>query len=312
LILCYNTGMKISWLGRVFILLLAALALVFSPAEAVARTEIERMEIDLLPEYDRPEVLVIYRITFLRAAQLPPQITLRIPRSVEKSFLLQFHNVDGFMDDLNSTVVQEGDWILVSFSTPTPTIQLSYYDPGMRKQAAQRWFEFIWLGDYFVRNLQVRVAQPANSSDMSVEPQPGATTEEVDGIQYYKLPFGVWDEGRVLRVQFSYEKLDDAPSLNLISVKPITPLTDTGAFSGAARPQLLLVLTLMAIGALVVTGGLMGYMLTTRKAAAAQLISADDLRPASEGEGEEDVFCSQCGRRAITGDVFCRVCGARL
>jgi hypothetical protein len=256
--------------------------------------------------------LVIYRITFLRAAQLPPQITLRIPRSVEKSFLLQFHNVDGFMDDLNSTVVQEGDWILVSFSTPTPTIQLSYYDPGMRKQAAQRWFEFIWLGDYFVRNLQVRVAQPANSSDMSVEPQPGATTEEVDGIQYYKLPFGVWDEGRVLRVQFSYEKLDDAPSLNLISVKPITPLTDTGAFSGAARPQLLLVLTLMAIGALVVTGGLMGYMLTTRKAAAAQLISADDLRPASEGEGEEDVFCSQCGRRAITGDVFCRVCGARL
>jgi hypothetical protein len=38
-----------------------------------------KLEIDLWPEYDRPEVLVIYRISLDPAASLPADLTLRIP-----------------------------------------------------------------------------------------------------------------------------------------------------------------------------------------------------------------------------------------
>ena len=40
------------------------------------------LEIDLWPEYDRPDMLVIYRITLDNSVKLPAQLTLRIPAAV--------------------------------------------------------------------------------------------------------------------------------------------------------------------------------------------------------------------------------------
>lgn len=294
-------------------LLLVCLALLTAPqaGQALAGPEIESLEIELLPEFDRPDVLVVYRITFLQTEPLPSQITLRIPRAAEKPYVLQFQNVDGMMDDLSYTLDQRGDRILISFSTPTPTVTLSYYDPGLRRSGNRRAYSFMWLGDYRVRDLNVRIMQPTNTDAMEILPVQGEAAVEPDGLTYYTLPFGTWEEDEILRIQFAYEKFDEAPAVMLMSVESAVTLSDNPAdIRGAARPQLLIVIIVVVSAVLLVAGLLVWLLLTRGKLATGSMLSLN--RQALVAERSEEVYCAQCGRRAQEGDVFCRVCGARL
>ncbi|MHB1119312.1 MAG: hypothetical protein ACYC11_04545, partial [Bellilinea sp.] len=50
------------------------------PIQAQSDLVLESMDIGLWPEYDRPDVLVIYRMTLANEVPLPAQMSIRIPR----------------------------------------------------------------------------------------------------------------------------------------------------------------------------------------------------------------------------------------
>src|SRR3990172_8860380 len=60
--------------------LLPAVLPTAAPARAQAAPSIELLEIVLWPEYDRPAVLVIYRVTLSPDTAFPTQLTPPIPR----------------------------------------------------------------------------------------------------------------------------------------------------------------------------------------------------------------------------------------
>lgn len=60
------------------------------------------LEIDLWPEYDRPDMLVIYRLTLDNSVKLPAQLTLRIPAAVGAPYNVAYEDAaDGMLYNLN-------------------------------------------------------------------------------------------------------------------------------------------------------------------------------------------------------------------
>ena len=69
--------MRRYYLALLIIILIACTPLL--PALAQSEVKLSSMEVDLWPEYDRPNVLVIYRITLPPTTTLPVDLSFRIP-----------------------------------------------------------------------------------------------------------------------------------------------------------------------------------------------------------------------------------------
>jgi hypothetical protein len=112
---------------RFFAFLLLLLTIGFpGSVNAQNETELSKMVINIWPEYDRPGVLVFYRITLASQTNLPATVSIRIPRAAEKPFNVAMKDVDGRLDNLQFTTITDGDWVRVTFTTPVPEVQFEY------------------------------------------------------------------------------------------------------------------------------------------------------------------------------------------
>ena len=114
---------------RVIILVLVILVLIPVGVLAQDTGEIERMHIDIWPEYDRPEVLVIYRITLSSVMTLPAEISIRIPKTVGKPYNVAMKDIDGLLYPINYQTDNDDQWLRITFFTPSPDLQIEFYDP---------------------------------------------------------------------------------------------------------------------------------------------------------------------------------------
>jgi len=299
--------------------LVTALVVPLTVARAQTSLQIEQLQIDIWPEYDKPSVLIIYKITLPAQTSMPAQVTLRIPKAVGQPNSVAMQDVDNLLYNLNYTLATEGDWVKVNFTAPSPNLQLEYYTP-LTKTGQARNFEFNWPGDYQVNNLVFRVQQPVNVTQMSIQPTQGATSTDPDGITYYTNQVGQVAEGTSITIKVNYLKPDDKLTSSLIPPHPSTPIP-TGAASASNLLQgLTLPLVVVVVGVLLLGGGGIWYFSQrqTRRTSPAR-----HQRPATGGaarrevvaespSGDEAIYCHQCGKRASAGDVFCRSCGTRL
>ena len=129
---------------RRFITLLLILIIFAQPSIVFGQDTllINQLQIDIWPEYDRPDVLVIYRIIVSSSNPLPIQMEMRIPLEANKPFNLAGKDINGMLYNLDYTTRMVGEWILVSFTTPSPEIQLEYYDPRLKINGTLRSFEY--------------------------------------------------------------------------------------------------------------------------------------------------------------------------
>lgn len=283
------------------------------PAHAQSAVVFDQMMIEIWPEYDRPGVLVIYRITLDAATTLPAQVSLTIPRAVGAPFNVAMQDLDGLLYNLAYTTEVQNDTQKVIFTTPAASLQFEYYDPSLTKDGSNRQFKFEWDAEYIINNLSISVQQPASASNMQIIPSLGPGQVKEDGLTYYTTDIGKVDAGTHLSVELSYTKPDDQLSVGLQPVQPSQPLS--ASTTGKTNPVDILPWILGGIGVILLVGGFLWFWLTKNRP-----VTVGDTRrrhrpaPAlrTTATNDEAIYCHQCGRRASVGDVFCRTCGARL
>ena len=281
--------------------------------QAQSAIEFNSIQVDLWPEYDRPEVLVIYRMSLSDTTSLPAQISIRIPAAAGQPYNVANQDVDGMLYLLDYDLVLEGDWLRVSFTTPTPTLQIEFYDAGIQKDGNLRNYEFKWAADYKVNTLTVKVQKPFNATDFNLMPQMGSAQQESDGLFYYNTIVGMVNVGTPVSLSFSYNKPDDQLSVNLMPVQASTPVEAPGAqvdWTG------ILPWILGSVGLLVIGLGGFWFWKTGRKSTSPSgnrrhSPVAPETHPQADSDGGT-IFCHACGKRAGPGDAFCRACGTRL
>jgi len=301
-------GMK-RWLW--WFLLIALLIFPQSAVHSAAQAELEmdRVLVDLWPEYDRPSLLVIYRMTLSPEASLPARVSLRIPREAGEPFNVASQDMDGVLYTLDFETRPDGEWTWVSFTTASQEVQLEYYDPRLTRGEVEHAFTFEWPADYTVRTLTVQIQQPVNATEMRLQPEMGSGRQGQDGLTYYTSVVGKVQAGNPFRVSAQYNKTDKQLSANLQLVMPVAPINqNTEGKTGLTQA---LPWVLAAAGGVLIIGGLVWYWVAGRSSAARQ---GRRLRHARReaAPGEEPVYCHQCGKQAKPGDAFCRTCGSRL
>lgn len=296
------------FLAIVSILILSIPAIVYAQEDI----KIGRLQIDIWPEYDRPDVLVIYRIVLSPENALPAKMEFRIPLEANKPLNLAAKDADGMLYNLDYTTRIEGDWIWVSFTTPSQEIQLEYYDPRLLKTDLTREFEYRWPGDYPVEETVIQIQEPINTTRMEISPDLGEGVPGNDGLTYYISSIGSLDQNTPFSIQIEYDKTDDTLSSSQVPVFPSEPIgqqTQGRTSLGEVIPWVLGVL-----GAVMIVGGGFWYWHTGRdiQKTRKKHRQARTLDDEEKTQPETAIYCHKCGKRAADGDLFCRVCGTKL
>jgi len=283
-------------------------------ANAQSNVVFDRMMIEIWPEYDRPDVLVIYRITLDASTTLPAQVSLTLPREAGTPYNVAMQDLDGLLynQPYNTEVLDDSQKI--TFTTSAAGLQIEYYDPRLTKDGADRQFTYAFDSEYPINNLSISVQQPINATNMQILPSFGAGAVKEDGLTYYTNDIGKVGSGTHLSVQVSYTKTDDQLSVGLQPVQPSQPLSASSNNPTSAVD--LLPWILGGIGVVLLGGGIIWFVLTRNRIAAAGTARRRH-RSIAEPRRIEPVevaaiYCHQCGKRASSGDVFCRTCGTRL
>ncbi|HZW02597.1 MAG TPA: hypothetical protein VFF68_01620, partial [Anaerolineaceae bacterium] len=194
---------------RWVIALVLFLALISAPGvKAQNNLTFAQVHIDLWPEYDQPDMLVIYRMVLASEVSLPAQVSVRIPRASGNPYNVAMQEMDGQLYNMTYSTETDGDWLRVTFTTASPIIQMEYYDPSITREGDTRQYVFNWPGDYEVEEMVVQVLQPSNAGQMSISPGTTTAFEGENGLLYHSLQVGKVDRGMSFRLRIGYEKPD--------------------------------------------------------------------------------------------------------
>jgi hypothetical protein len=299
---------------RWLVILISILAF-FSPTGVKAQEQppqIEKMEIEILPEYDRPEVLIIYHITLAASVTLPAQFEVRIPKEAIQPYNVAMRDMDGQLYNLDNSSEIRGDWLVVSLTTPLPDVQIEFYDPRIVRQDRQRRIEYVWPQNLAVTDLSLSVVQPVNATNIVMDPNMGSGRKETSGLTQYDLILGKMEPNSAFHLEITYDKPDDILTGPSQPVAPAAPVTDKTA--GWVTLQEVLPWLLGALGLLLIGGGGFWYWRSGREFAAPNFRRRHDPSGPEESSRSpsDGIFCHKCGRKASPGDVFCRTCGTKL
>jgi len=166
--------------------LLAGLSLpaVVLPQSSVSMSTVE---VDLWPEYDRPDMLVIYKIMLAPEVRLPAALNVRIPAAAGRPNAVAEKQLDGRLTSVSYDQRQDAEWTSLIFTASRPEVQIEYYDPRIERDDANRRFVYTWPADYPVGALSVQVQQPPDASDLRMDPAAEHTSPAGEGFIYHIL-----------------------------------------------------------------------------------------------------------------------------
>jgi hypothetical protein len=313
------------------ICLLLVLLLLFSavvlPSRAQSVPSFSKLSVSLWPEFDRPELLVIYRLTLSSTTALPATLNMRIPAAAEVHAVAVGAREDLVGDvPFNRTV--SGEWAEISFIATMPSVQFEYYDPGLAKDGSQRSASYRWPGDYAVEAMNMEVQEPIGSTGMRISPSLGTRQLRSEGLAYYTADLGSLAEGQSFTLSLEYQKADDRLSAEQLTVQPSEPGAQNP--SGGLANGYLLPGAIALLGLALILGGGIWYWQTgnrrekvyerprkqrSRSSSQSRPVDRPATRPVKQppkAVDEPGVYCHQCGKRAGAADRFCRSCGVRL
>jgi len=209
------------------------------PAQAQTLLTLSSLEVDLWPEYDRPQMLVIYRITLPASVTLPVDLSLRLPATAGEPSAVAVVQPSATGEKSLFTIpytrVVSGDWGLINLTATMPELQIEYYDPGLIKQEAARQFEYRWPGDYAVDTFSIQVQQPVGARQLSISPASGSGVTGQDGLVYYNNQVGSLPAGQTFSLSINYQKDDDTLSASSLTVQPSAQLNEAPSNKGSLR-----------------------------------------------------------------------------
>lgn len=321
---------KWPWLGIGILLSFLFLAQAAAMAQS-APAQLKTLLIELWPEYDRPETLVIYHVELAPSTSLPAQLTFRLPGYLEKMHVVAVER-EGILVEVSPDSIElkkEGNNLLLSFSTPVPKIQFEYYDPViLTKQGQKRQLNFNFVAADEVEKVTIQVQKPSQAMNFSMAPAPSATFTGNDGLKYNTVEIASLTANETLTVTASYTRQSDELSAQNLSGENAEHAPDL-AVTREAPPNenLTLGYTLIGIGVALFLG-VVGYgwwsrrtaprprvatrpaQRQKRRAAAVKPVKVTtEPQPASPASLTSN-FCYRCGAALREEANFCHVCGA--
>jgi hypothetical protein len=278
------------------------------------------LEISLWPEYDRPEVLVIYRGLFAEDTPLPVPVEIFIPARVGQPTAVAYVGEGGQRLNQEHTTRMEGDWLVVAFELPTLGFQLEYYDALPVDSAGQREYAYTFSADYPITNLALDFQVPPTAEGFTLDPPADSVVTESDGLDYHIVNTGALTQGEEKSWTFTYYKDDDELTASSL-VQPGTPVPGAPPAAEGTDNSTVLIF-LVAFVALIAVGGAAFWL--GRRTQPVQPESSLSQRRKRRGSGrgsqplhqrsplsagEEALFCHQCGAELRADSDFCQKCG---
>lgn len=207
--------------------LIILLSLVMGIKTAFAETtkfEIIKMDINVMPEFDTPDILIIYSVDFKNTSDQPysGEFVWNLPKGSKKYTVVDKSKGDN--DNHVEPTVKQGeknDQIVWKFPTPlqpgeTKPVQIEYYYNNLQGNP-DKTFAYEYIPEYPVVQTEVIVYQPKKASNMVVTPDFGQVQTGYDGFSVYKKEFKNLKLGDIVQVKASYTKSDPNPSVAPLS-----------------------------------------------------------------------------------------------
>lgn len=289
----------------IILTLLAGLSAQLGRAQTQPDVQLESVSLQLLPEFDRPSVYVIYEIYLEETFPLPQKLMIQVPAEAQ---IMNVFNLtpQGRPVELTYEESQIGFWKDLRFSPTYPNIRIAFQDPNLVRQGNERQYELQWLSIYPVNSLSVMVRRPLGASEIISQPAVNALEDLLEGNQYYSADFGPVPAGELFTLTLSYTK--DTGAFSALPVAPAVPI-DESTQGRTPSPVSVILWLLLASVAIVIIVTL--YHLWVRASL------ADKRARIVQGVGilnpEKQVyFCHECGMRSKLGDSYCSNCGTEL
>jgi hypothetical protein len=284
-------------------------ALLFSipcPASAQGEIALEAVVVQIWPEYDQPDVLVILNIQLASSLSLPAELTFQLPGNVEKPYVVAVGPTAQTVSDQNIdyTYQKKGEWLEVTVTADQPAIQIEYYDPGLTVLGEKRSFAYLWPSNYATGALTVSLRVPVDTTEVTTDPQMNDVTPAGSGQTLLEWGTSDLEVNEQAPISISYVKTSDRLS---ISGPLETGIVDENT-QGRVSLNNYLPYILGGLGVLLIVGGGIYFWQTSQGKPKVR----KRRRSREKDEDGENIYCHQCGKRAQTGDRFCRTCGTRL
>ncbi len=299
-----GVGLLVAWAGQ------------GAPAQAQAAPTLDKLQVEVWPEFDRPSALVLIHGVLPATTPLPATVSLRIPATGQLN-ATAYQDADQKLLMATNTVSAEGEWQRVTFSVPALNFRVEYYDPGLTMADQARTFAFNWISDYAVAAVEARVQEPVDARDLQVDP-PFALAGTLDlGLNYYTRDYGAVAAGAPIAFTLKYTKPTATLSQSVVSQTAVTESIglDTSSPIQGSQDLTPWLIGLGIVGGLALIGGAGWYFWprggaarsTPRPRRRARSAPADPAGGA--GPAGANQFCTQCGQALTPADRFCRNCG---
>ncbi len=315
----------------ILIFLIAAAAL---PAAAQSPPKFGELTVELWPEYDQPDVLVIYRASLSSDTELPATVTFRLPARIADVHAVAVERNGGLFNLPQENILQErsGDELRLTVTTDEPNLHLEYYDDGLlTTDGNSRQLDYSFVSDYAIEDGRFQLQTPLQAQSFSMTPAPSDSFTDSNGFSYQAIePTGL-AAGDAVQLSATYQRSTDAPSVQFLA--PSAPpgsdqATDvqvvTDEAPNSANFSLGYILIGVGIVLLLATGGYWWW--STRQAPVAGPAQrgprpnrrqkraggskARSRSSADAGSGRGGGYCYQCGTAMRSDSRFCHVCGA--
>lgn len=307
------------------------LGLLFSAQSAVMAqtpsTQIKNLLVELWPEYDQPQTLVIYHVELASTTALPAQLTFRLPGYLEKMFVVAVEQ-DGKLVEVKAEAIQlqhEGDSLLLTFSTPSPKVQFEYYDPViMKKDGQKRQLNFDFTASYGTAKATFQVQEPAGAENFAVTPPPSTSFTGSDGMKYNAIEIPGLAAKETFKLAATYTRTSDQLSTELVSGTTTEHAADLAVVAEPPpNENLTLGYGLIGIGAAVLLG-VAGYWWWSKRNTSAPAVrpgprpsrrkaaakASSKAAPQPQPIPTSSKFCYRCGASLREDSNFCHACGA--
>lgn len=290
---------------------LSGLLMFPSRVGATGGPKLDSLKIELWSEYDQPSMLVINEFVVSQSTSLPASVTLRFPKEGNLVHVAEQKNDGKLYNKEFSPPAQQGNWQTVTIDVKSYLPhRIEYYQP-LTHAGNKREFKYQWFGDYYVKQLELTILIPADSTDLITSPVLQSTSASKDG----SLTLGTvtQNEMKVMN-SFQFDVHYQRASTALADpeaasqVQPSEPVSNNtpGRVSITNLPWII-----GGFGLALIVIALFSYWRSTQ---ASEERSPRRRRHQKEPEasGEGQAYCHECGTRAHPGDRFCRTCGSRL
>jgi hypothetical protein len=272
---------------------------------------IQRLHIQVMPEFDDPRVLVIVQGKLaLSDEALPRDVTFRVPRGAQINQMASLDMVNGLTqahpyhtqpDPAHET------WTLVTYTVENAHFFYEYYYNPL-DEALEKTFTFTLQPFNTVEDVQIEVQQPHRATDFEIDREPTAIRrDDALGFTYYRFNLGAMAQGEATTLRVRYTKRDPNPSLSqeelmAMQMEMGNPSQEEGptAPPAAMTTPMRTSVSPLLLGVLVlgIVGGLLWYGRRTPR------------NPSVSQTAKPAGYCPQCGVALKPGARFCHGCGA--